>query len=239
MVQLSHPYMTTGKTIALTVQSFVGKVMSLLWVFHSFSSKEQASFNFVAVVIIALTYFRLRPPYPALGFWLPIGLYTIGKSQQYFRFYVSLFSFWPRHTACRILVPQPGIKPIPPVVEAQCVNHWSTRKSPSFTFLKWNSVPLPHRRLASPSRFSFLGVVSFSFQSLSDVASMQSLLVPVRYLPVSPPFYLRCIVMVSLCPFSPSCWTSWVLEPHAVCLCISAVMHRAWHVVPFIQCVAE
>ena len=30
MVQLSHPYMTTGKTIALTIQTFVGKVMSLL-----------------------------------------------------------------------------------------------------------------------------------------------------------------------------------------------------------------
>ena len=29
-VQLSHPYMTTGKTIALTIQTFVGKVMSLL-----------------------------------------------------------------------------------------------------------------------------------------------------------------------------------------------------------------
>ena len=29
MVQLSHPYMTTGKTIALTIQTFVGKVMSL------------------------------------------------------------------------------------------------------------------------------------------------------------------------------------------------------------------
>ena len=29
-VQLSHPYMTTGKTIALTKQTFVGKVMSLL-----------------------------------------------------------------------------------------------------------------------------------------------------------------------------------------------------------------
>ena len=31
MVQLSHPYMTTGKTIALTRQTFVGKVMSLLF----------------------------------------------------------------------------------------------------------------------------------------------------------------------------------------------------------------
>ena len=31
MVQLSHPYMTTGKNIALTRQTFVGKVMSLLF----------------------------------------------------------------------------------------------------------------------------------------------------------------------------------------------------------------
>ena len=31
MVQLSHPYMTTGKTIALTIQIFVSKVMSLLF----------------------------------------------------------------------------------------------------------------------------------------------------------------------------------------------------------------
>ena len=31
MVQLSHPYMSTGKTIALTKWTFVGKVMSLLF----------------------------------------------------------------------------------------------------------------------------------------------------------------------------------------------------------------
>ena len=31
MVQLSHPYMTTGKIIALTRQTFVGKVISLLF----------------------------------------------------------------------------------------------------------------------------------------------------------------------------------------------------------------
>ena len=58
MVQLSHPYMTTGKTIALTRWIFVGKVMSLLFnmlsrlVSHSFSSKEQVSFNFTAAVTI-------------------------------------------------------------------------------------------------------------------------------------------------------------------------------------------
>ena len=44
-VQLSHPYMTTGKTIALTRRTFVGKVMSLLLnilsqVGHNFPSKE-------------------------------------------------------------------------------------------------------------------------------------------------------------------------------------------------------
>ena len=31
MVQLSHPYMITGKTVALTMHIFVGKVMSLLF----------------------------------------------------------------------------------------------------------------------------------------------------------------------------------------------------------------
>ena len=31
IVQLSHPYMTTGKTIALTRRTFVGKVMSLFF----------------------------------------------------------------------------------------------------------------------------------------------------------------------------------------------------------------
>ena len=31
IVQLSHPYMTTGKTIAMTIRTFVGKIMSLLF----------------------------------------------------------------------------------------------------------------------------------------------------------------------------------------------------------------
>ena len=56
IVQLSHPYMTTRKTIALTRRTFVGKVMSLLfnavYVGHNFSSKEEASFSFMVVVTI-------------------------------------------------------------------------------------------------------------------------------------------------------------------------------------------
>ena len=51
VAQLSHPYMTTGKTEALTVwklcqQSDVSAFKYAVYVCHSFSSKEQASFNF-------------------------------------------------------------------------------------------------------------------------------------------------------------------------------------------------
>ena len=42
IVQLSHPYMTTGKTIALTRRTFVGKVMFLLWL-HLFILSEVIS----------------------------------------------------------------------------------------------------------------------------------------------------------------------------------------------------
>ena len=56
IVQLSHPYMTTGKTTALTRWSFVGKVMSFLYNmlsgFVKSFPKEQVSFNFMAAVTI-------------------------------------------------------------------------------------------------------------------------------------------------------------------------------------------
>ena len=57
MVQLSHPYMTIGKTVALIRWTFISKIMSLLFNMLSrfviaFSSKDQASFNFMAAVTI-------------------------------------------------------------------------------------------------------------------------------------------------------------------------------------------
>ena len=56
-VQLSHPYMTTGKTIALTRRNFVGKVMSLLFNMLSklvitFLPRNKLSFNFMAAITI-------------------------------------------------------------------------------------------------------------------------------------------------------------------------------------------
>ena len=51
MVQLSHPYMTTGKTTALTIWTFVGKVMSLLlgiistWIFQRYLKLLRLEWN--------------------------------------------------------------------------------------------------------------------------------------------------------------------------------------------------
>ena len=56
MVQFSHPYMTSGKIIALTRQTFVSKVMSVI--FNMLPKLviafllEQMSFNFMAAVTI-------------------------------------------------------------------------------------------------------------------------------------------------------------------------------------------
>ena len=57
IVQLSHPYMTTGKTIALTRQMFIDNVMSLLFNMLSrlvitFLPRNKQSFNFMAAVNI-------------------------------------------------------------------------------------------------------------------------------------------------------------------------------------------
>ena len=57
MVKLSHPYINSGKTIALTIWTFVDKMMSLLFYMLSrfviaFFPKKQASFNFMAAVTI-------------------------------------------------------------------------------------------------------------------------------------------------------------------------------------------
>ena len=57
IVQISHPYMTTGKTLALTRWIFVGKVMSLLFNMLSmlvitFLPRSKHLFNFMAAITI-------------------------------------------------------------------------------------------------------------------------------------------------------------------------------------------
>ena len=44
------------------------------------------------------------------------------------------FFFWPCHAACGILVPQPGIEPTSPALEARNLNHWTAREVPNLDF---------------------------------------------------------------------------------------------------------
>ena len=50
-----------------------------------------------------------------------------------FKFFKIIFCLC-HHAACRILVPQPGIEPMPHKVEMWILNHWTTRKVPKNTF---------------------------------------------------------------------------------------------------------
>ena len=64
MVQLLHPYMTTGKTIALTTWTFVGNMMSLLFNILSrfliaFLPRRMCFFNFMDAITICI-YFRAQ-----------------------------------------------------------------------------------------------------------------------------------------------------------------------------------
>ena len=75
MVQLSHPYMTTGKTIAFTRQAFVVKVMSLL-------------FNMLSRLVIA---FLLRSKRLLIS-WLQSPSAVILESKKIKSFTVSIVS---------------------------------------------------------------------------------------------------------------------------------------------------
>ena len=47
----------------------------------------------------------------------------------FFNFFLFFFFliFWPGSAACEILVPQAGIKPVPPALEVWSLNHWPAR----------------------------------------------------------------------------------------------------------------
>ena len=67
IVQVSHPYMTTGTNHSLDWtdlcwQSNVSGFQYAVWVGHNFSSKEQASLNFMAAVTLAGRFLSTAPP---------------------------------------------------------------------------------------------------------------------------------------------------------------------------------
>ena len=97
IVQLSHPYMTIGKTIALTTGTFVGKVMSLPFIYF-FMDFENYTDNFIYLFLLLLffyftilywflPYINMNPPwvYTCSPSWTPLPppslYYPSGSSQ--------------------------------------------------------------------------------------------------------------------------------------------------------------
>ena len=103
MVQLSHPYTTTGKTVALTRWTFVGKVMSLLLNMLSrlltvFLPRNKCFFNFMAAFTISSDFWSLKkwnlslfPLFPHLLPW-SAGTRCRDLSFLNVEFYVSFFT---------------------------------------------------------------------------------------------------------------------------------------------------
>ena len=73
MVQLSHPYITTGKTIALTIWTFAGQVMSLL--FNTLS-------RFVNYTLIKIKQITTDSWVPLRAFWFHYS--ALGFGHEYF-----------------------------------------------------------------------------------------------------------------------------------------------------------
>ena len=71
-----------------------------------------------------------------------------------FSHFILLF-FWPRHVACEILVPHPGIEPGPTAVKARSPNHWTARGFPGFPHFKTRRImnSKEHLRCASFRNF--------------------------------------------------------------------------------------
>ena len=75
----------------------------------------------------------LEPVSPALagGF-----LTTAPPGKPRILFFIFYFLATPPGAACGTLVPRPGIKRMPPAVEAQSLNHWTAREVPDDQLFK-------------------------------------------------------------------------------------------------------
>ena len=87
IVQLSHPYMTTGKTIAFTRWTFVGKVMSLLFNMLSrlviaFLPRSNHFFNFMVAVAVRND-FRAQENKICLVLFIFQGYHKVGTLQLF------------------------------------------------------------------------------------------------------------------------------------------------------------
>ena len=105
--------------------------------------------------------------------WLsgPLGVHPVKAAvprwepstteQRYFKGDFKVVFFFGRCAACGILVPQPGIEPVPPAVEPRSLNCWTAREAP-LRVAFWGTARLLSRA-ASPFCLSANGARWFQF----------------------------------------------------------------------------
>ena len=64
----------------------------------------------------------------------------MGEAPSVPKYFILFYFIWPHHAACEILGSWPGIKPKRPAVEAQSLNHWTSREVPQTIFLEAGSL---------------------------------------------------------------------------------------------------
>ena len=105
------------------------------------------------------------------------------------------FNFWLHCAACGILVPQPGIEPVPPALEVQSLNYRSAKEVPSLLFL-YSVLGIPYtsfKKYSSPSLSSTFWVDwgDFWFVFLIDFLKRFSTLLLFSHLGTVPSLLLR------------------------------------------------
>ena len=108
MILLSHLYMTTGKTIALTIWSFVAKWCLCFLIFslgyQSFSSKEQESSNFMTTITVCSDFGAQENKICHCFFHFPLSIWheVMGLDAMILVFW--MMSFKPVHSSSFILI---------------------------------------------------------------------------------------------------------------------------------------
>ena len=144
MVQFSHLYMNTGNTIALTIETFIGKMMSLL-------------FNTLSRFVISFLPGTKR----LLISWLQLPSTVIFRAQENkichcFHFFPLLFHYFPLFPLFPLLFPHFFISHDVMGLDAMILVFWMLCFKPAFSLSSFTLI----KRLFSSSLLSASGIIS-------------------------------------------------------------------------------
>ena len=119
------PRSTLLAGLVSTEASLFGLKMTVFWYLHM-------AFPLYVYILISLYKMELRPTHRTSLPSLLLFFFFVKKILTSVYFYAS----WPLQVVCGILVPRPGIKPLPLAMEVHILNSWTTRETSLNYFFK-------------------------------------------------------------------------------------------------------